>query len=64
MKVEELIDNLKKVPQDVDVILIGYTWYEDDCHRQETRMYEGAVEQIEYDSRDNKVFIYGEDNEE
>lgn len=63
MKVEELIDKLKKVPQDVDVILVGYTWYEDDCHIQETSIYEGAVEQIEYDRLDNKVFIYGEDSE-
>ena len=64
MKVKEFIEELKKVPQDVEVILIGYTWYEDDCHRHETRLYEGNIEQIEYDSYDNKVFIYGEDNEE
>lgn len=64
MKVEELIDKLKNVPQDVDVILKGDTWYYDDCHRHETRLYEGNVEQIEYDSYDNKVYIYGEDNEE
>ena len=38
MKVEELIDKLRKLPQDVDVILIGYTLYEDDC-----QLYEGSV---------------------
>lgn len=61
MKVKELIDKLKEFPQDVDVSLNGYTWYEDDCRRQETCLYEGAVEELEYDKLLNMVIIHGED---
>ena len=64
MKVKEFIEKLEKVPQDVDVVLIGYTWYKDECNRDNTRMYEGTVETVEYDDRDNKVCVYGEDDEE
>lgn len=64
MTVKELIDKLKEVPQDVNVILDGYTWYVDDCNRDDTRFYEGAVEEIEYDKSSNVVIIHGEDIDE
>ena len=64
MTVKELIDKLKEFPQDVNVSLDGYTWYEDDCHRQETRLYEGAIEELEYDKSSNMVIIHGEDIDE
>ena len=61
MTVKELIKKLESLPQEMNVLVSGDSWYNID-NNDECFHYEGNIEEIVIDNITDNIIIFGQDD--